>query len=189
MVSKNLKNFVLMSVISALIVLMAVVPYLGYIQITIASFTIIHIPVIIGSVILGKKNGAILGLVFGLSSMFVALIRPTNPIDLLFQNPLVSVLPRVLFGYFTGLLSEKYLYSLDNSRRIFGIALLSSFIHTILVLSMLGVYSALGTNVYETIMNVLLILFGIGAFVEALLAAIIVPSIIKTLKNSDILED
>jgi uncharacterized membrane protein len=71
---------------------------LGYIQLGVVSLTIIHIPVLIGGIFGGRRVSISLGLVFGLSSLAIALIRPSAPTDFLFQNPLISVFPRVLFG-------------------------------------------------------------------------------------------
>ena len=54
------------ALLSALIVLLAFVPYIGYIKLPILAIqaTTIHIPVIIGSVVLGPKKGAFLGGLF-----------------------------------------------------------------------------------------------------------------------------
>ena len=41
-----------------------------------------------------------LGLLFGITSMFVALTRPVGAFDPIFTNPVVSVLPRFLVGFF-----------------------------------------------------------------------------------------
>ena len=49
---------------------------LGYIQLGIISATTMHIPVIIAGITLGKKAGAQLGFVFGLTSMLNATFRP-----------------------------------------------------------------------------------------------------------------
>ena len=55
---------VLTAVIAAIIILMAFVPYVGYINLVVIKATLIHVPVIIGSVILGPKKGAFLGFIF-----------------------------------------------------------------------------------------------------------------------------
>ena len=124
------------AIFAGLIVVLAVVPQIGYIQLFgIAAITIIHIPVLIGGIFGGRKVAISLGLVFGLSSLFVALTRPASPTDFVFQNPLVSVLPRILFGYvlyevyvlFRKLINVKYL---DITLSM----IVSTFLHTLLVL-------------------------------------------------------
>lgn len=70
---------------------------LGFIPIGPTRATIMHIPVIIGAILEGPVVGAIVGLIFGLFSIFQAVTNPT-PISFVFLNPLVSVLPRILIG-------------------------------------------------------------------------------------------
>ena len=52
-------------------------PILGYIPLGFTRATIIHIPVIIGSIILGPKYGAFLGFIFGLTSLVNNTFNPT----------------------------------------------------------------------------------------------------------------
>lgn len=87
-----------LAMFSAIILVMVFVPYLGLITLFgIPSITLIHIPVLIGGAMLGRKQGAILGLVFGVGT----LIRATysSGFDILFIFPWVSVVPRVIFGF------------------------------------------------------------------------------------------
>ncbi len=84
--------------LGALSIVLAMTP-LGFIPwFAGASLTTMHIPVIIGAILEGPIAGTIIGLVFGLFGMIRAMIAPQGPIDLMFQNPLVSVLPRLLIG-------------------------------------------------------------------------------------------
>jgi len=97
---KNTQELVLTSLIGAIIVMLSVIPQLGLIQIFPAvSITIIHIPVLIGVMTLRRPSAIILGTLFGLGSLFAALTRGATPVDLAFVNPLISVVPRILFAY------------------------------------------------------------------------------------------
>ncbi len=94
----------------AIILLMAFTP-IGLIDLPVIKATILHVPVIIGAILLGPKEGALLGLVFGLTSVFK---NTTAPSLLSFCfSPLIpvpgtgvgsmwalviSLLPRVLVG-------------------------------------------------------------------------------------------
>lgn len=99
--NKRVKELTLTAVFAAVIIVMGVVPNLGYISITpMVGLTIIHIPVFIGAYFGGRRVGASLGLIFGITSFLVALTRPTGLLDPIFTNPLVSILPRFLVGYF-----------------------------------------------------------------------------------------
>ena len=91
------KSLVLAAVFSALIAVMTVVPYTGYINYGPISLeiTTLHIVVILGAVCLGWKYGAILGGVWGVSCMLRAL---TNPLWYDFLNPMISLLPRIAVG-------------------------------------------------------------------------------------------
>lgn len=92
-------NLAVLGVFSALIILLTFTP-IGYIAIPALgiSATIIHLPVIIGAVVLGPRDGAILGGVWGITALIRAAVMPNGPLDMLFVNPLVSVVPRILVG-------------------------------------------------------------------------------------------
>lgn len=95
------KEITLTAALSAVVLVMGLVPNLGYIPLSpMVGFTIIHIPVLVGAYFGGRKVGGFLGLIFGLTSLFVAFTRPTGALDPIFTNPLVSVLPRFLVGFF-----------------------------------------------------------------------------------------
>ena len=88
----------LTGIFSAIIIIMTVIPQLGFIFLTpFVSITLLHIPVLIGVFMMPKKYGVLLGLVFGMAS-FIRSFVPSGPLDFAFQNPLVSVLPRILFA-------------------------------------------------------------------------------------------
>ncbi len=82
----------------AITLILARVPGLGMINIGFVSITIMHIPVIIAGLVLGAKAALINATAFGVAAMFIAATRPVGVFDVLFVNPLVSVLPRIIFG-------------------------------------------------------------------------------------------
>ncbi len=72
---------------------------LGFIPFVLGiSATIMHVPVIIGAVLEGPLVGTMIGFLFGLFSLIWAFVAPTGPGDIFFQNPLISVLPRLFIG-------------------------------------------------------------------------------------------
>lgn len=94
----RIREITILAMFSAIILAMVFVPYLGLITLFgIPSITLIHIPVLIGGAMLGRKQGAFLGLIFGAGT----LIRATysGGFDYLFIFPWVSVVPRVIFGF------------------------------------------------------------------------------------------
>ena len=68
-IEKKVLDMSLAGIFTAIIIAMSVVPFLGYIPLGFMNATIIHVPVIIGAIILGPKYGAYLGLVFGVTSL------------------------------------------------------------------------------------------------------------------------
>ena len=95
------------AVLASIVVLMAFTP-IGYLRIGAVEMTFIMIPVAVGAITLGEKSGAVLGLVFGVSSFiqcfgmspFGAALLQINPIFTL----IMCLVPRVLMGYLCGVI-------------------------------------------------------------------------------------
>lgn len=92
----DIRKLTVIGVLGAISVVLGMTP-LGFIPIGPTRATIMHIPVIIGAIVEGPIVGALVGLIFGLFSIYQAITAPT-PVSFVFLNPLVSVLPRVLIG-------------------------------------------------------------------------------------------
>lgn len=150
-----------LAVLSAIIILMTFVPYIGYISYGPGlSITLIHIPVMIGAVVLGPAGGATLGGVWGISCIIKALVAPPSPLDAaIFWNPLVSLLPRVLAGLAAGFIYKGMAALVQKLRKQHDTAKPSgllpglasgmaaaagSFTNTVLVLG--GIYLLYGTK-------------------------------------------
>lgn len=95
--NKKVSEMTFLAMFIAIITVMSFVPMLGFITIGGVAITIIHIPVLIGAIFGGKKVGIILATTFGVLSMIRAFMTP-DAFNIFFQNPLVSVLPRFIFG-------------------------------------------------------------------------------------------
>lgn len=91
-----IRDLTLTSVFAAIILVMTFVPQVGFITLGITELTLIHIPVLIGVFLLPKRYAFVLGFVFGLGSLLRAL-QVNAGIAIAFINPLVSILPRLLF--------------------------------------------------------------------------------------------
>lgn len=99
---KNKKRLIdasIFAVFTALIVLFSWVPQIGFIQIPPVSLTIIPVFVLLSLGVLPWYYTVLLATIFGLNSWLYALAFATSPIDLAFQNFLVAVPVRVLFGF------------------------------------------------------------------------------------------
>lgn len=128
----DIKTLTLLSVFSAIIIVMTFVPSVGYITFGPLSMTLIHIPVLIGVFLLPKRYSWLLGLIFGVGSLIKAAVQPVGLLDPAFVNPLVSVVPRVLFAVIAAWLFEGFKW-LDSKLKnpdiyIFGfVSLLTLF--------------------------------------------------------------
>jgi len=145
------------------------------------EITIIHIPVIIGGIFGGKRVAIMLGFIFGLGSLLAALIYG-GMFSIFFLNPLVSILLRILFGYFIYLFYE-ILKNLSTSKAWPTIAMalsfgLSTLALSIMVLTMLYLFSH-NSDTYGTAFgNANIIIFfgavlGFNAVLEIILAILV----------------
>lgn len=74
--TKNIRWMTSVALMSAIVILLANTP-LGMIQLPIIKATTVHIPVILGAILLGPTAGAFLGGVFGICSLISNTIAPT----------------------------------------------------------------------------------------------------------------
>ena len=145
---------VLTGLFMAIIIIMATVPNIGYINLIVIKVTMVHVPVIIGSVVLGPKLGAGVGATFGITSL---LVNTFNPSLLSFAfspfyqvgniggngwSVVIALLPRTLVGiipYFVYQLFVKILPEL-KARVAIGLAaagISGALTNTILVMSLI----------------------------------------------------
>lgn len=191
------RQMTILAMFIAIIAVLGLVPNgiggtLGFIKIAPnLEATIIHIPVLIGAALLGKKMGIYLGLAFGIISNIAAFIY-TSP---LFYYPWVAILPRFVFGLLIFGVTKLFIKFIKNKYLAVGISFfLLTLIHTIMVLTMMWTsytmvfeYNTLKEAFipYVTLLVVLnvpiasLVEAGIAAFV----GAVIVVRLAKFLKN------
>lgn len=115
-----------------------------------AALTIMAAPVIIGAILEGPIVGIIIGFLFGLSSLIDAAIAPAGPSDVLFTNPLVSVVPRLFIGLIAWLIYRPF----GPRLRVLAIVLAGiggSLTNTVLVLGVLVLLGKIGIVLSLTI--------------------------------------
>lgn len=146
-----------------------------------ASITILHIPAIIGAIIEGPVVGTGIGAIFGIFSLLQANIAPITPIDIAFRNPLVSVLPRILFPIVTW----GIYHLLGKWKKIPAVVVASvvgTLVHTILVLGMLvltnGSGILTGGDISVNIWAVVAAIFVANGLPEAAAAGILTTLIV-----------
>ncbi len=70
------KDLAIMAMFTAIILIMAFTPF-GIIDLPLIKATILHVPVIIGCIVLGPKKGAFFGFLFGLTSFIKNTMGPS----------------------------------------------------------------------------------------------------------------
>jgi uncharacterized membrane protein len=143
------RKIVVTAVLAAVTIVLGLLPFGGYIPFFGISITILAIPVIIGAILEGPVVGAGIGLIFGLTSLYQAATAPKSPLDPLFVNPLLSVLPRMLIGPVAWLV-----WSALKRWKVIGLlaaGFIGSYANTAFVLGMFGLLFAKDTRVTEVL--------------------------------------
>lgn len=104
---------------------------------------LIFLPTIVTSIIQGPKSGAVMGALAGFITLLRALLAPASPLDYLFLNPLVAILPRIFVGvvpYYIFILFNSLIKTKTVALLIAGVS--GALTNTVLVILMLyAVYS------------------------------------------------
>ena len=90
------RKLVVCGMLSAVSVVLGMTP-LGIIPIGPLGVTTMHLPAIIGAILEGPVVGGVIGLIFGLVSLYKA-VSGGSVLAPIMMNPLVSILPRILIG-------------------------------------------------------------------------------------------
>lgn len=170
MKNKKTLEMVQSAVLIAIILIMAFTP-LGYLRTAGLEISLITIPVVVGAMIVGPGCGALLGLIFGLTSFYQCFGMSPFGAALLGVNPfltfLVCVPTRALMGYLSGVIF-KGLMKVDKTKTIsyFATGLLGAFLNTLLFMGLLMI--CFGNSTYLKDMNAGLGNLNLFAFVLAL---------------------
>jgi uncharacterized membrane protein len=188
----KIKDFTLTSIFLSIILLCAFTPF-GFIHLGIIKATIIHIPIIIASIILGPKIGAFLGFVFGITSIVTNTIAPTllsfafSPaIPVLgtshgsFWALFIAIVPRVIIGFIPYYIFKAVTKKKSNQKLAFFLTgLLSTFIHTFLVMGSISLLfqdayaQAVNADSTSAIFKAVITVFFTNGLIEAILAAFV----------------
>lgn len=188
--TKN-RQIAIIGAFSALIILMGIPGlHLGYIQISpTTSLTIMHIPVALAAILAGLPGGLITGAVFGITSLVNAAANPAGVLDPLFVNPLISVLPRMVFGVICWILFKllDFIPHFPKTVNAGITAFVGSVCHTLMVIGSLFIFAASKTAEamngvgYIAVIAMLLP----NSLMEALAATIVCASVTATIFISE----
>lgn len=201
--TKNTSYMVQLALMIALVVAVSFIPILGYIPLVVIKATTVHIPVIIGAILLGPKAGAVLGLTMGITSIIKNTIEPsltsfvfspfvpmpgTDSGDL--RALLIALLPRMMIGVVAGVV-YKLVSHFDKKGFVAcgSAALLGSLTNTALVLGgiyvMFGKQYAQAINVaFEVLGTYIMGIVATNGLAEAAVAVMLCVLIIRPLINA-----
>lgn len=132
------RKIVITGILMAVTIVLGMTP-MGLIPIPPIYATTLHIPLLIAVMLEGPLVGTLLGVGFGLFSMYNAMTTPT-PTSFIFMNPLVALLPRLLItpaAYFVNKWLQKALRGRARHLSIPIAAIVGSLTNTVGVLGMI----------------------------------------------------
>ena len=207
--TKQVQSLAILAMFTAIIFLLTFTP-LGLIDLPVIKATVLHVPVIIGSILLGPKKGAFLGGMFGLSSLIKNTLVPG--LSSFVFSPLIPVpgldrgspwalfvcfVPRILVGVSPWLVYALFRH-LPGGRRA-GVqtgamalaGVVGAITNTALVMGLIGVvftdaYAAAQGIPVETVAGFILGIVAANGIPEAVVAAVVTPAVcvplVKALK-------
>lgn len=180
--------------LAILIGLEAIMTFLpiGFIMVPPVSITLLHIPVIVGAVLLGPLSGGILGGAFGVFSLIRASFGATSPIDMAFspflsgapvQSIILSIVPRILLGLIAAWLFILFKKLTKNEVvSILLTAILATASHTVMVLGLLWLlFNSIALEGGVTLTVVFGTVITLNGLLEMAAAAVLATAICKPL--------
>lgn len=206
-------SMVQVAIFGAIICIMAFTPFLGYIPLGFTRATIIHIPVIIASLVLGPKKGGALGFLFGLTSFINNTINPTatsfvftpfysigdisggigSVIICFVPRILVGILPFYVYRVVLALSSEKTKASGVSGVGLVIAGISGALVNTLLVMNMIffffrDAYAQANGVASSAVYSFILSIIGINGVPEAIVAGILTLCIGKVLLKKNVRE-
>ena len=195
---KDTRYVVTIALMMAIIIVLANTP-LGMIQLPFIKATTVHIPVIIGAIVLGPLAGGILGATFGVCSLISNTMAPTvmsfafspflstTGIPGCLKAIWISVGCRILIGVVSGwlwILLKKVKWNKIILLAITGFA--GSMVNTVSVMGSIGLlftkqYLATQSDAQATVFGLIMATVTAAGIPEAIAAAILVAAITKVL--------
>lgn len=178
------------SLLLVLIIVQDLVPFIGNLPLGPLSITTMPITVAVIAALYGPIEGTLAGTVWGILTFIRAFVYPSSALaPLIFTNPLISIVPRMLVGLFAG-----WIFWLVQKSGRTGLAaslggLVASLTNTILVLGGIYLFAntpqvAAGYHVSQNNLGVALAaIVGTNGIAEAVLATVVVPLLVIPLRK------
>ena len=198
------KELTRLAIILAIQLILAFTPFIGYIPLGFTRATIVHIPVIIGALILGPRCGAFLGFVFGLTSLYTNTVNPTitsfvfTPFYTLdgatmgnWLSLVICFVPRILVGIVPYYVCKVLKNTKINDKINYAIAgLCGSLTNTLLVMNMIYLffgesYGAAKNIASDALYSVIGSVILINGVPEAIVAAFLTMVVVVAAKRKN----
>lgn len=197
------RDFVLLALFTAIVFVLGLTP-LGMVPLGLIKATTLHIPVIIGCLLLGPRYGAVLGFMFGLVSFLSNTMSPAalsfafTPLIPLPGTPngsplslIICFVPRILVGVVPWFVYRGLQKLMKESSRgeVLSMAIagaVGAILNTALVMSLIyflfrDAYASLKGVPVEAVAGLVLGVVGTNGVAETALAAVLTPAIGKIL--------
>lgn len=197
------RDFVLLALFTAIVFVLGLTP-LGMVPLGLIKATTLHIPVIIGCLLLGPRYGAVLGFMFGLVSFLSNTMSPAalsfafTPLIPLPGTPngsplslIICFVPRILVGVVPWFVYRGLQKLMKESSRgeVLSMAIagaVGAVLNTALVMSLIyflfrDAYASLKGVPVEAVAGLVLGVVGTNGVAETALAAVLTPAIGKIL--------
>ena len=187
-----------LAMLCAIMIVMGVTG-IGFIPLPLIKATTMHIPVILGAILLGPSAGAILGAVFGLFSIWANTVSPgivsfafspfmtTEGMPGVAKSIWIALCCRILFGYLAGLLWQLAKKSkVPSLVALPAVSALSSMCNTLLVMGSIYVllaeqYAQAKDVAMSAVFNLVIGTVTAAGIPEAIIAAVLVTALVKVL--------
>ena len=175
------------ALLCAIVLLFAIFP------ITIGTVSLAFIPLIailISAEFIGLKNGIFTVLFFGLVSFTYAWINPSSILYFAFQNPLVSIIPRIVIGISAYFAMKGFSKLFPKLPKIFSLAagsMAGVITNTILVLGMILLcyygkpLESIGSAISFEFIGAIIVS---NSILEVLICSVITPPIVLALRKA-----
>ena len=206
-------SMVQVAIFGAVICVMAFTPFLGYIPLGFTRATIIHIPVIIASLLMGPKKGGALGFLFGLTSFINNTMNPT-PTSFVFTpfyniagvsggwgSVVICFLPRILVGiipYYVYRLALRFSNEKAKKTGVSSVGLVTAGVagamtNTLLVMNLIFLffkeaYASANDVAVSGVYTFILSIIGINGVPEAIVAGVLTLCIGRALLKKNVRE-
>lgn len=192
-ISSKTRDLTLLAVLSAITIIMAFTP-LGYLKYGALEISFLPIPVAIGAIMLGIKGGAILGGLFGITSLIQCfgmsplgtLLFPIQPIFTI----ILCIVPRLLMGILAALIFKALvlLFKKNNVVACCVASVSAAVLNTVFFVGLLVALFGTSPEVLEAFKvtnawGIITVLVTTNALIEAGITLVIAAALSKVLMH------